>query len=389
VIEIVEESPVMPMNLTEEQVLLKEVAREFILEKAPTSLRRRLHDQESVIDCSLEVWEEMAALGWPGVIIPEAYGGLDFGFKGLGVLMEESGRTLAASPLLSTIVLGASAILLGGSEWQRQEFLPRISSGKCLLSLVVDEGPHHDPLGMTMQAVKKSGSYLLNGTKTFVMDGSIADFLVVAVRTSCQSQGLGGISLLIINSKSQGLTKGRLDMADGRGFAVVNFENVKVGQEALLGSEGQGGPLLDQVLDRGRIALAAEMLGSMQQAFDMILAYLKERRQFGQLIGTFQALQHRAAKMFSDIELSRSVVLEALTAVEEDRADIPVLASLAKATVNDAFHNISCEGIQMHGGMGMTDEHNIGFYLKRARVAEQLLGSSTFHRSRYAKLNGF
>ncbi len=379
----------MSMILSEEQVLLQDSAREFIKDQSPVSLLRQLRDEKDDFGYSKELWSYMTEMGWAGINIPEKYDGLDFGFKGLGIIMEEAGRTLTASPLLSTVVLGANSIVLGGSDEQKSTILPKVASGDCILALAVDEGPHHDPENISVEAKKTDTGYLLNGTKQFVIDGHIADYFIVAARISDQAGSLTGLSLLLVDKETSGIHIDRLSMVDGRNSANVTFDNVSLGASALLGEEKNGGDLLYKVLDLGRIALAAEMLGTMQQAFDTILAYLKERKQFGKLIGSFQALQHRAAIMFSDIELCKSVVMAALTAVETNSDDLAQLASLAKATVNDAYHQISNEAIQMHGGIGMTDEFDIGFYLKRARIAEVTLGSSSYHRRRYANLNGY
>ena len=379
----------MSMLLNEEQVLLKDSAKDFIGELAPVNLHRRLRDEGVEDGFSRDLWAQMVEMGWAGIHIPEEYGGLNFGFKGVGIVMEEAGKTLAASPLLSTVVLGASALVLGGTSAQKEQLLPDIAAGKLLLALALDEGPHHDPARTAMTATAQGEGFVLNGTKQFVMDGSVADKLIVAARTSGSAGSLDGISLFLVDAGSSGIAIDPLSMVDNRNAARVSFESVQLDASALLGEADRGGELLEQILDRGRVALAAEMLGSMQQAFELILDYLKERKQFGQLIGSFQSLQHRAAKMFSDIEQCKSLVLEALSAIEEDRDDVAELASMAKAMVNDAYHNISSEGIQMFGGIGMTDEYDIGFYLKRARVAEQALGSSTYHRARFASVSGF
>ncbi len=378
----------MSIVLNEEQVLLKDMAKAFFTEKAPLTLHRSLREDANQ-GYSESLWREMVDLGWAGINVPEQFGGLEFGFRGVSLVMEEAGRTLAASPLLSTVVLGASALELGGSPEQKETLLPQVVNGMLMLALAVDEGPHHNPAATALSAEKSVRGYVLNGSKHFVIDGNVADKLIVAVRTAEATDSTDGISLLLVDSNADGVSIKPRAMVDHRNSASITFTDVTVAEDALLGEANQGGQLLEQVLDRGRVALAAEMLGSMQQTFENILSYLKERKQFGQTIGTFQALQHRAAKMFSDVEECKSIVSEAVQAIEEDRDDVPQLASMAKAMVNRAFHNASSEGIQMYGGMGMTDECDMGFYLKRARVAEQSLGTASYHEARYASALGF
>lgn len=379
----------MSSILSEEHVMLKDMASGFFRDNAPISLHRKLRDEQAEEGFSREIWNQMVEMGWASIHVPEEFGGLEFGYRGVGIVMEEAGRTLAASPLLSTVALGASALILGGNKEQKEALLPEVVGGKLLLALAVDEGAHHDPSFIELNATKEGEHFVLNGNKLFVIDGQVADKLIVAARTSGQAGSVDGISLFLVDADSDGITQSPRKMVDNRNASQVEFNAVTVEASTVLGEIDNGGPLLEQVLDHGRVALAAEMLGSMQQAFEVILDYLKERKQFGQAIGSFQALQHRAAKMFSEIEVCKSVVYEAFAAIDEGRDDLAELASMAKTLVNDAYHNISSEGVQMHGGMGMTDECDIGFYLKRARVAEQSLGSSNYHRARYARLNGF
>ncbi len=379
----------MAMVLNEEQQLLKDSARDFIADNAPVTALRKLRDEKEPDGFSRDLWRSMVEMGWAGVAISEEYGGLDFGFQGLGLIMEEAGRTLTASPLLSTVVLGASAIDLGGSDLQKNEILPAVAAGDMLLALAVEEGSHHAPYDIALSATSDGDGYCLTGEKKFVIDGHVADKIVVAARTNGESGDRDGITLFLVDADVEGLARTRLSMVDNRNLAHLSFDNVKVDAASIVGEGDKGADTLDRVLDRGRIALAAEMYGSMCAVFEMTLDYLKERRQFGQLIGSFQSLQHRAAQMFSQIELTKSALLEALTAEEAGDPSVPVLASLVKATANETLHLVTSEGIQMHGGIGMTDEHDVGLYLKRARVTEQTFGSTAFHRNRYAALCGY
>jgi alkylation response protein AidB-like acyl-CoA dehydrogenase len=379
----------MALALTEEQQLLKQTALDFFKERAPIKALRKLRDSKDAAGFSRELWQEVAELGWAGIIFPEEYGGSDFGYFGLGLVLEAAGRTLAATPLFSTVLLCGSAVLLGGNETQRRTVLPEIAAGKRILALAVDEGPRHQPLQIALKASKAGGSYKLDGEKVFVLDGHVADQLIVAARTAGKPGDTQGITLFLVDAKAAGITRTRSFMVDSRNAARIRFQNVSVGAEAVLGEVDHGAGVLEQVLDRGRIGLAAEMLGSAAEAFERTLNYLKTRKQFGVPIGSFQALKHRAAEMFCEIELAKSVVLDSLSALDERRNDVPQLASLAKARLSDTLFLVSNEGVQMHGGIGMTDEEEIGFFMKRARVAQATFGDAAFHRDRYASLEGF
>ena len=375
--------------LTEEQSLLRDSAKTWTQEKSPVSAFRKMRDSGAPLGYDPAAFAEMAEMGWTGVIIPEEFGGSDFGYVGLGLILEETGRTLTASPLLASALAGASAIVLGGSEAQKQAWLPKIASGEAVATLAVDEGAHHAPNKVAVAAGKHGSGYSLTGQKTFVLEGMAADVFVVSARTSGDTSDAAGISLFLVPADAAGLSRKPLKLADARGAAMLSFDNVKLGPEALLGAEGDGAALLEKVLDRARAGLAAEMLGSAVQAFETTLDYLKTRVQFGQVIGAFQALQHRAAKMFTELELARSCVEAALAAIDNDTPDVPELVSLAKAKVGDTLHLVSNEMVQMHGGIGMTDAHDAGLYLKRARAAEATFGGQSYHRDRYARLQGY
>lgn len=371
--------------LTEEQTMLRDSARDWTHEKSPVTALRKMRDAKSPLGYDPALWAEMGEMGWAGVIVPEAYGGSEFGYLGLGLILEETGRTLTASPLLSTALAGASALILGGSEEQKQAWLPRIATGEIVVSLAIDEGAHHAPEKTAMSAVK-TGGWRLNGRKTFVIEGMAADLFVVAARTGGKPGEGQGVELFLVPADAAGVSRTPLHLADSRGHAVVTFDHVEIPADAVL-SGGWG--TVEGVLDRARAGLSAEMLGAASQAFQVTLDYLKTRRQFGQLIGSFQALQHRAAKMYSDIELTRSAVEAALAAIDKNANNLAELASLAKTRAGDTLHLVSNEMVQMHGGIGMTDEADPGLYLKRARVAEAAFGGQTYHRDRYARLFGY
>jgi acyl-CoA dehydrogenase len=322
--------------------------------------------------------------------IPEAYEGFGFGYGGLGIVLEETGRTLLPSPLVSTVLLGATAVNLAGAEQQKKELLPRVVSGELLLSLALEETPFHQPARINTRAEATAEGFVLNGQKTFVLDGHIADKLIVVARTAGEQDARAGLSLFLVDPQSSGVGIERTWMVDSRNAANISLRQVRLGPDALLGSVGQAYEVLEKTLDIGRIGLAAEMLGGISEVFDRTLDYMKQRQQFGVLIGSFQALQHRAAIMYSEIELCRSVVRKALSELDDgEQENIPVLASIAKAKLSEVYELVSNEAVQLHGGIGMTDEFDIGFYLKRARVAQQCLGDAAFHRDRYASLNAF
>ena len=379
------------MILSDEQTMLKDTAKEFCANNAPIDQLRKLRDGDSADGFDRDTWHKMAELGWAGIPFPEEHGGLAFGYKGLGVVTEETGRTLAASPLYATVWLGGTLVNLGGSEAQKAALLPKISAGETLLALALEESHRHNPYGIAARAERSGDGYALSGAKKFVLDGHVADQLVVAARTAGEPGDRDGISLFLMPRTAKGVTVTRTKMVDSRNAANVELDNVAVGADALLGTEGQGADVLDPALDIARIGLCAEMLGATQECFERTVQYLKDREQFGVPIGSFQALKHRAANMFCEIELSKSCVLEALTALDEgrDAGEVAKLASLAKAKVGETFHTVSREGIQMHGGIGMTDEFDIGFFIKRAAVTEQTFGDMHFHRDRYGVLEGY
>ncbi len=375
--------------LSEEQQLLKEQAKTWAQEEAPVAKFREMRDSGNEYGFDKATWESMREMGWAGVLVPEAFGGVEMGCLTFGVVLEELGRQLTASPLVASGLVGASALVLGGSEAQKQDWLPRIAEGSAILTLALDESPRHAPLRTALSAERAGDGFRLRGEKVHVLEGLAADALVVAARTSGSPGEAAGISLFLVEAAAAGVNRQRLATADSRGYARISFDGAEVAPEALLGELDGGATLLDAVLDRARAGLAAEMLGVAGQSFDMTLDYLKNRVQFGQVIGGFQALGHRAATLFTEMEMARSCVEAALQALDDGADDAPALCSLAKAKAGDFLHHMSNELIQIHGGIGMTDEFDAGLYLKRARALEATFGSSAFHRDRYATLLGF
>jgi alkylation response protein AidB-like acyl-CoA dehydrogenase len=370
--------------LSEDQELIAKTARDFVAEESPVSRMRTLRDSNDPVGFSRDLWKQMAELGWVGIPFPESFGGADMGFGDLAVVLEELGRNLAPEPFLSSVLLGGQALLLAGSESQQEEWLTPLVKGEKLVSVAYQEAGSRYQVNRIEATAEKSGDgYAISGEKVQVLDGHVADLLIVSARTA------GGVSLFLVPADAAGVKRERQTRMDSRGAAIVKLDSVAVSADALLGAEGQGGAVLEQVVDRATVGLCAEMLGGMSQALDLTLDYLKEREQFGVRIGTFQALKHRAALLFIEIELARSAVMAAARAVDDDDPELAKLVSLAKARCSDAYVLAGNEGVQMFGGVGMTDEYDIGLYLKRARAAELTFGDSAWHRGRWAQLSGY
>jgi acyl-CoA dehydrogenase len=382
----------MALVLNEEQQMLRDAAKTFLADQAPVSHLRKLRDDSVEQGYSRQLWSEMADMGWPAIIIPEVYGGLEYGYTGLGLVLEESGRTLTPSPLISSALLGASALIMSGNKAACERWLPEVAAGEKLLALAFEETAQHRPMHVHTTATRTGEQYVLQGHKHAVIDGHTADAFIVSARTSVTDESGEGISLFLVSKDSKGLTIETREQLDNHRVASVRLDAVHIDQHQLLGELNQGSELLEQVLDRGRIGIAAELLGIAQEVFERTVQYLKERKQFGVPIGSFQALQHRAAILFGEIELCKSVVLKALQALDDQNTqadEIALLASLAKAKCGAVADLATAEGIQLHGGIGMTDEFEIGFYIKRWRSLNQQLGDDRFHTNRFAQLKGY
>ncbi|MEM6414414.1 MAG: acyl-CoA dehydrogenase family protein [Pseudomonadota bacterium] len=379
----------MSLVLTEEQQMLRDSARGFLEDKSPISALRKLRDDQDEIGFSRALWSEMAEMGWAGIIIDEEHGGSGFGFVGAGVIAEEMGRTLSASPFLSTAIMGAAALNTFGAKAQQDEHLPAIAAGKRLISLAVDEQLKHNPNNISVRAEKSGNAFKISGEKTFVADGHVADKILVAARTAGAPDEEQGLTLFLVNGDAKGVDRQRTALIDSRGAAKLSFDSVEVTGDDVVGDVDNGRTVLDGVLNAGRIGLSAEMSGSAQAAFEMTVDYLKERKQFGQVIGSFQALQHRAAQLYSELELVKSVVLKALQDLDTNLNMALATASLAKAKAGAVAKLASQEAIQMHGGIGMTDEYDIGFFIKRIRVAQEMFGDSAYHADKIARLRGY
>ncbi len=379
----------MALVLTEEQELLKNSAREFIKANFSINQVREMRDENHSLGYSLGHWKQMADLGWTGIIFPEQYGGLGLGYAELGVVLEELGRSLAAQPFLSTVLLAGNTLLIGGTEAQKHAWLPEICGGNKVLALAFQETGRFSPWQVTTSALASAEGFLLTGEKRFVLDGYGADQLLVLARTGGATGDRDGLTLFLVAPDTAGMAITRQQLLDTRNSAVIKFDGTPVAPQQVVGEVGKAADILDIVFDRATAGLNAELLGIVSEAFERTVAYLKTRRQFGALIGTFQALKHRAADMFCEREHAISLTLEALRAIDDMRDDVALVVSAAKARTSDAANLIGRESVQMFGGIGMTDEEDIGLFMKRARVAEVTLGDSTYHRERFATLSGY
>jgi alkylation response protein AidB-like acyl-CoA dehydrogenase len=378
----------MALVLNEEQQLLKESAEGFLAEKAPVGQLRKLRDDADETGFSKELWTEMSEMGFAGLLVDEEQGGTGFGYVGAGIVAEAMGKTLSASPFMASSVVAASVIKTAGSDAQKEELLPAIAAGEVIVTLAVDETSRHAPEETALKAEKSGDGYKLSGMKTFVPEGHVADKIIVLARTSGEAGDTEGLSLFLVDRGTSGLIVDHTVSVDSRNWAKLTFEGVSIGADALLGREDKAFGALDGALDGARIVVAAELLGIAQHCFDETVEYLKERKQFGVPIGSFQALQHRAAQLYSEIEVTRSAVLKALQAADAG-GNFAWFASLAKAKASKTAELATNEAIQMHGGIGMTDEFDMGFYIKRARVLQHLYGDFNYHADRFARCSGY
>ena len=353
--------------LNDEQTMLRDMAREWADNESPVTAFRKLRAAAPAEGYDAAAWSTIGEMGWGGIVIPEEHGGSAFGYLSLGLVVEQLGRNLAASPLASTGP-AASAIAMGDDEGAKSGWLPRIATGEVVATLAVDEGPVHDPVKLATRV--ENGR--LSGVKQFVAEGDAAQLFVVAAADG----------LYLVDGTGEGVVRSRRVMADSRSHAQVRFDHAPA---VKLGDTG----LTARIVDRATAVLSAEMLGMAEQAFAVTNDYLKTRVQFGQQLSTFQALQHRMARMFTELELMRSVVEGALEAIDAERSDVDQAVSLAKAVGGETLKLVSREMVQLHGGIGMTDEHDAGFYLKRAAVLEASWGNAAYHRERFARLNGY
>jgi alkylation response protein AidB-like acyl-CoA dehydrogenase len=379
----------MSLVLNEDQLMFREAAKRFAAERAPVAQLRKLRDDSDPVGFDRAVWKEMADMGWAGVLVPEEHGGAGFGYVGAGLIAEEVGRNLSATPLVSTAVLAVTALSRGGSAAQKEALLPAIAGGDLIVALATDERNRHAPHSIATRATGGSGKFKLSGRKIHALDGHVADRLIVTARTSGDVESRDGITLFLIDAEAGGVSVTRTSTVDSHNAATIELRDVVASESDVIGTFDKGAVVLDAVLDAGRAVLAAELLGVAEESFERTLAYLRDREQFGVKIGTFQALQHRAAHLFCEIELVRSVVLRTLQALDAQEPTAANLVCLAKAKASDVARIATNEAVQMHGGIGMTDEFDIGFFMKRARAAGETFGDYYYHADRFAQLSGY
>jgi alkylation response protein AidB-like acyl-CoA dehydrogenase len=375
----------MNFGFNDEQELLRSTARKFFENECGSDTVRRLMETPEGI--SPELWTKIAEQGWLGLVFPEAYDGMGLGLVDLVVLMEEMGRAVVPGPYFSTVLLGGLAVLEAGSEAQKKEWLPKIAAGDKRVALAwMEPSAQLGPAGVTLTATEKGGRYTLSGTKLFVHDAHTADALVVAARTR-PGAGAEGVSLFLLPRDTSGLRVTLLPTMDQtRKLCEVTCADVTVGADTLLGAAGAGWAPLGRVLDRATVALCAEMCGGAQKVLDMTVEYAKIRQAFGRPIGSYQGVKHRAADMLVDVENGKSITYYAAWALDEGAAEAPLAVSMAKAYVSDAFRRVAAAGIQLHGGIGFTWEHDLHLYFKRAKGSEFTFGDATHHRERVAQL---
>ncbi|MFV0280212.1 MAG: acyl-CoA dehydrogenase family protein [Rhodoblastus sp.] len=378
----------MALVLTEEQSMLADTARGLIADRAPVAHMRKLRDDRDANGFSREIWKEFAEMGFAGILAPEENGGTGLGHVEAGIVMEEIGRNLMPSPFLATSVLGATALKRAGGS-RAADLLAKLSAGDLLMAAALDEKPKHTPAHIETTARRSGNGFTLSGAKTFVVDGHVADLLIVTARTAGNVDDKDGVTLLLVDPKAKGVSIERTIMVDAHNAARINFDNVAIDADAVLGEVDAGAPLVEAILDAGRACAAAELVGVGEEAFGRTMAYLRERKQFSRTIGEFQGLQHRASHLYCELEVTRAAVLKALQMLDADpqkaRAHVAVAKARACASANLAVQ----EAVQMHGGIGMTDAVDIGLFMKRARAAQEFFGDARFHANRVAKIRGY
>ncbi len=377
----------MPLVLTDEQAMLQESAAGFLAESGVKELRR-VRDERDADGFSRDLWKAFADMGFTGILAPEAFGGLGLGHVEAGVVMEEIGRNLTPSPFLSTAVLGVSA-LKHASDERKSDLLPKIIAGDLITALAVDEGAKHNPARTAMTAARSGNGFKLDGKKGFVVDGHVADLMIVAARTGGAAGEQDGLTLFMVDPKAKGVAIERTVMVDAHNAARIEFDGVEVDADAVLGEVDGGWKLLEGVLNTGRAAVASEMVGVGDEAFVRTVDYLKQRQQFGKLIGEFQALQHRSAHLWSDLEVTKAAVLKCLQMLDEAPEAAAPYVSVAKARAGRTVTLAVQEAVQMFGGIGMTDEVDIGLFMKRGRVGQELFGDDNFHADRIARMASY
>jgi alkylation response protein AidB-like acyl-CoA dehydrogenase len=376
----------VPLYLTEDQSMLRDTAKPFIADSAPVKHLRHLRDTNDATGFSRDLWSQFAEMGFTGIMVPEAHGGMGMGHVEAGIVLEEIGRNLTPSPFLTTAVAAVEALKASGRL--SEEWLPKIASGSAIVALAVDEQAKHKASAIALKAERSGNGFKLTGTKTFVLNGHVADMMIVAARTAGVSGEQDGITLFAV-PKDAGQTADPRRLVDSSLASHVTFDGVEVDADAVIGDVDGGWAVLTKLLDAGRVGAAAEMIGVGAAAMDMTVDYLKQRKQFGKLIGEFQALQHRAAHLYGEMEVARATVLKAQQLLDSDDPRARLAVAVAKAKTGKAVRLSVQEGVQMHGGIGMTDEYDIGLYMKRDRALEEFFGDARYHAERVARMSGY
>lgn len=374
----------MALILTDDQTQLRDSARDFLSEQSPVKALRQLRDSADADGFSRPLWGQFAEMGYTGVLVPESHGGLGLGHVEAGVVMDQIGRQLCASPLLASGIVAVTALKLGGSAAQQSAWLPKLASAQAIATLAIDEGGKHRPQRLATTARAEGEGWVIDGAKALVLDGHVADLLIVAARV-----GDAGTGLFLVDARAAGVTVERTVMVDAHNAARVRLQGVRVGADAILGTPETGAATLAATLDAGRCAAAAELMGLADEVFARTLDYIRQRKQFGRLIGEFQGLQHRASALYADLEISRAALIKAQQKLDADITTAGKAVAVAKARAGRTATTAVQEGVQMHGGMGMTDAFDIGFFMKRARVLNELWGDQHFHQDAFASHVGY
>ena len=379
----------MPLYHTDDQAMLAETASQFMAgEGAISKQLRHWRDRECKDGFGHALWKQMAEMGFSGLLVGEADGGLGMGHVEAGIVLEEIGRNLTPSPFLTSSVLAATALAAGSADLKAR-WLPGLVAGDSVFAVAIDEGAKHRPERIATRAEKSGNGFRLSGRKDFVLHGASADMLVVAARTSGGDEDAEGITLFAVPKEASGMSHDAVRLVDSSMATHTTFEDVELDGDAVIGEVDGGREVLNKVLLAGRVGAAAEGVGVARGAMDMTVAYLRQRKQFGRLIGEFQALQHRAAHLYSEIEIARAAVIKAAQLLDAGSEQAELMASVAKAKVAKAAGLAVREGVQMHGGIGMTDEYDIGLYMKRERALQEFLGDQYYHANRVAELSGY
>ncbi|MFM6854632.1 MAG: acyl-CoA dehydrogenase family protein [Sphingopyxis sp.] len=378
----------MPLYHTDDQTMLKDSAAPFLADAAPIAHMRALRDSNDATGFSRDLWAQFAQMGFTGILVPENHGGMGLGHAEAGIILEEIGRNLTPSPFLTTAVAATAALNAAGGATADQ-WLPRIAAGDAVIALAIDESARHRPERTALTAERSGNGFRLTGTKTFVINGHSADMLLVAARTAGAAGEEDGLTLFAVPQNAAGLSADPRRLVDGSLASRMQFDGVVVDGDAVVGGVDQGWAALKPLLAAARVGASAEMLGVGQGAMDMTMTYLKQRKQFGQLIGEFQSLQHRAAHLYSEMEIARATVMKAQQLLDEGNAGAELMVSVAKAKTGLTANLAVREGVQMHGGIGMTDEYDIGLYMKRDRALAEFMGDVSYHTDRVARLNGY